>query len=247
LRPTASQVKPRSRYAGYGWGIGLAVAGLLVACGIWLVVTDAPSYRLLVRLLENPQFLKQSLERWGVLAPLIFVALQALQVVVSPIPGEATGFLGGFLFGEWPGLLYSMIGLALGSVAAFGMGRWLGARYVRRLVSEQTWDKLNFIIEGKGTLLCFVVYLIPGLPKDIVCYLFGISPISFWAFAIASTLGRLPGTWVLSAQGAHTANGDYVRVILLTAAVIAIALPVYCYRNRIVRWFRGHPTAAELQ
>ena len=173
------------------------------------------------------------------MAPVIFVGLQALQVIIAPIPGEVTGILGGFLFGQWLGLIYSTIGLTVGSVAAFAVGRWLGAHYVRTLVSQETWEKMGFIVEAEGTILCFIIYLIPGLPKDMVCYLFGISPMPLWIFALVSTLGRIPGTWLLSAQGAHTAAGDYLQVILLTATAVALALPLYYYRNRIVSWFRG--------
>ena len=72
-----------------------------------------------------------------------------------------------------------------------------------------------------------------------VCYLFGLSPMPFWVFTLISTLGRMPGTWVLSAQGAHTASGDYLGVILLTTIVVAVALPLYYLRNRIMRGFRG--------
>jgi uncharacterized membrane protein YdjX (TVP38/TMEM64 family) len=173
------------------------------------------------------------------LGPAIFIGLQALQVIIAPIPGEVTGILGGYLFGEWIGLLYSTIGLTLGSVAAFGVGRWLGARYVQKLVSPDIWQKMGFIVEAEGAILCFIIFLIPGLPKDMVCYLFGLSPMPFWVFAVVSTLGRIPGTWVLSAQGAHTAAGDYLQVILLTAMVVAVALPLYYYRNRVLGWFGG--------
>ena len=211
---------------------------LVVYCG-WLVLTEAPAYQFLVRLYSDKHFLKETLHGWGILAPLIFIALQALQVIMAPIPGDITGLLGGFLFGEWLGLFYSTIGLTLGSVAAFGVGRWLGAHYVRTLVSQQTWDKMGFIIEAEGTILCFIIFLIPGLPKDMVCYLFGMSPMPLWVFTQVSTLGRFPGTWVLSAQGAHTAAGDYLEVILLTAIVFAVALPLYYYRDRIVAWVRG--------
>jgi uncharacterized membrane protein YdjX (TVP38/TMEM64 family) len=137
------------------------------------------------------------------------------------------------------GLIYSTIGLTAGSLMAFALGRWLGDAYVRNLVSEETWNKLGFIVEAEGTILCFIIYLIPGLPKDIVCYLFGLSPMPFWVFAVVSTLGRFPGTWVLSAQGAKTATGHYIEVALLTAAVAALAVPAYYYRHRIVAWFEG--------
>ena len=124
------------------------------------------------------------------------------------------------------------------------MGRLLGANYVRGLVRQQTWDKLGFVIESEGGILCFIIYLMPGLPKDIASYLFGISPLPFWVFAVASTLGRIPGTWVLSAQGAHTASGNYLHVIVLTAIAVAVALPLYYYRNRIVAWLARSATSS---
>ena len=227
------------RIARYRWAIAGVLTVFIVGYCIWLVATDTPAYQFLVRLYVDKHFLKQTLREWGILAPVIFIALQALQVVIAPIPGEVTGILGGFLFGEWLGLIYSTIGLTLGSVVAFGVGRWLGAHYVRTLVSQETWDKMGFIIEAEGAILCFIIYLIPGLPKDMVCYLFGMSPMPLWVFSLVSTFGRIPGTWVLSAQGAHTAAGDYLEAILLTALVLAVALPLYYYRNRIIGSFRN--------
>ena len=225
------------------WAIAAGVTGLIVAYCAWLVWTNAPVYQFLVRLYVDKYFLKRTLREWGVLAPVIFILLQALQVVISPIPGEATGILGGYLFGQWVGLLYSTIGLTLGSVVAFWIGRWLGAHYVKNLVSPETWNRLGFIVEAEGAVLCFIIYLIPGLPKDIVCYLFGISPMPLWVFALVSGLGRIPGTWVLSAQGAHTAAGDYMQAILVSAVAVAAALPLYYYRHRIVTWFHGRSAA----
>ncbi|HEV8440312.1 MAG TPA: TVP38/TMEM64 family protein [Methylomirabilota bacterium] len=223
----------------YRWVVGGVLLAALVGYGVWLVHTEAPAYRFLVRLYVDKHFLKQTLREWGILAPILFMSMQALQVIVSPIPGEATGFLGGYLFGEALGLVYSTIGLTCGSVIAFWIGRWLGEHYVRNLVRKETWDKLGFIVEAEGAILCFIVYLIPGLPKDIMCYLFGISPMPLWVFVLVSGLGRIPGTWVLSAQGAHTATGNYLQLILISAVFAAVALPLYYYRQRIVTWLKG--------
>ena len=217
---------------------GAIITTFLVWCA-WLVLTDAPAYQRLVRLYADKLFLKHTLRDWGVLAPVVFVGLQALQVIIAPIPGELTGILGGYLFGQWLGLFYSTIGLTVGSVVAFAVGRWLGAHYVQRLVSPDIWRKMGFIVEAEGAILCFIIFLVPGLPKDMTCYLFGLSPMPFWVFAVVSTLGRIPGTWILSAQGARTASGDYRYVILLTAVVVAVALPLYCYRHRLIEWVRG--------
>src|SRR6266478_3370019 len=219
------------------WTLRIGILEAVSAYAAWLVWTDAPAYRFSYRLFHDNQYMKDKLVEWGAAAPIIFIAIQALQVVIAPIPGEVTGILGGFVFGQWLGLVYSTIGLTIGSLASFALGRWLGDAYVRNLVSEETWNKLGFIVEAEGTILCFIIYLIPGLPKDIICYLFGLSPMPFWVFAVVSTLGRIPGTWVLSAQGAKTATGHYIEVLLLTAIVAALAVPLYYARHRIVKWF----------
>jgi len=219
------------------WTLGIGILVAVSAYAAWLVWTDAPAYRFSYRLFHDNQYMKDKLGEWVAAAPILFIALQAPQVVIAPIPGDVTGILGGFVFGQWLGLVYSTIGLTIGSLASFALGRWLGDAYVRNLVSEETWNKLGFIVEAEGTILCFIIYLIPGLPKDIICYLFGLSPMPFWVFAVVSTLGRIPGTWVLSAQGAKTATGHYIEVLLLTAIVAALAVPLYYARHRIVKWF----------
>ncbi len=109
-------MKPKVR-----WIIGGAIIAALVASAGWFVLTNAPAYQFLVRLYVDKRFLKHTLREWGVLAPVIFIGLQALQVIIAPIPGELTGILGGYLFGQWGGLLYSTIGLTLGSVGAFAV------------------------------------------------------------------------------------------------------------------------------
>ena len=242
-QPTSEVAGPR--WVGGPWsawllGIGAAA---LVGVVVWLVVSDSRVYRFLLRLYQDREFTRDTLQRWGVLAPVIFMLIQALQVVISPVPGEVTGFLGGFLFGEALGFVYSTIGLTLGSLAAFGAGHWLGAPYVRRLVPAHLWDHMGFLVKAEGAILCFILYLLPGFPKDIVCYLFGLSPMPFWVFGTLSTLGRMPGTWVLSAQGAKTATGQYVEVIILTAVVAAVALPLYYFRKQILAWFRRSGSA----
>src|SRR5439155_1184210 len=103
---------------------------------------------------------------------------------VAPGPGELTGFLGGLVFGETLGFVYSTVGLTLGSILAFAVGRWLGTPMVRRFVPPHMWDRMGFLVKAEGAVLCFLIFLIPGFPKDIACYLFGLSPIPFGVFAV---------------------------------------------------------------
>lgn len=234
-----------ARLSRYRWALGLGLALLLAGLGVWLVLADSAMYRFLVRLAVDQEFLRDMLQRLGIVAPVVFVAIQALQVVIAPIPGEVTGLVGGFVFGEWLGFIYSSIGLTAGSLVAFWIGRRLGAAFVRRVIADRLWQRIAFIIEAEGALLCFVIYAVPALPKDIACYLFGLSPMPFWVFAVASTLGRMPGTWLLSAQGAKVATGQYLELALLTAVALMVAVPLYYYRHRIMARLHGRPTRDE--
>jgi uncharacterized membrane protein YdjX (TVP38/TMEM64 family) len=212
------------------------VAALVLV--IWLVMADAPIVRFVIRLYRDKHFLKDTVAAWGWMAPLVFILIQALQVIISPIPGEITGPVGGALFGTLWGLIYSTIGLTIGTLACFGAGRRWGEPLVRPWLSEHHWNRMNFVIEAEGAILCLILYLIPGFPKDIVSYLFGISPMPFWLFAAVSTIGRVPGTWISSYFGAHVAEQQYIYAVAFLAIVLAICLPVYYYRERILRRFQ---------
>jgi uncharacterized membrane protein YdjX (TVP38/TMEM64 family) len=204
---------------------------------IWLVMIDAPIVRFAIRLYRDKQFLKDTVGSWGWLAPLVFIAIQTLQVIIAPIPGEMTGPVGGALFGTLWGLIYSTVGLTIGTLVCFAIGRKWGEPLVRPWLSDHHWNRMNFIVEAEGAILCFILYLIPGFPKDITAYLFGISPIPFWIFAIVSTLGRMPGTWIASYFGAHVAEHQVIYALAFIAVVAALCLPLFYYRERIIQRF----------
>src|SRR5262249_55548448 len=146
---------PVTRQPRWLWGTiaSVSLVAVLVVT-VWIGLADTPAVRSLIQLYTDPAFLRAHLQVWGSWGPLVFIALQALQVVVAPIPGEVTGFLGGFLFGQWIGLGYSMVGLTAGSLFAFAVGRWLGAAFVQRLVSAEVWDRLGFVVEAEGAIVC---------------------------------------------------------------------------------------------
>jgi uncharacterized membrane protein YdjX (TVP38/TMEM64 family) len=170
------------------------------------------------------------------LGPLVFIVIQALQVIIAPIPGDFTVLLGGLVLGQWLGFFYSTIGLTIGSSVAFFAGRRFGAPLVRRVLSQRVRDQLDTVPEASGAIFCFVMFLVPGLPKDIACYVFGVTRMSLWSFVAVSTLGRMPGTWLLSAQGAHAAVGDWVGLVVILTAVMVLGAPLYWWRSRIIHW-----------
>jgi uncharacterized membrane protein YdjX (TVP38/TMEM64 family) len=223
------------------WALLSAVLFASLAVVIWLVATEAPIVRWMIRLYQDKHFLKETVSAWGWMAPIVFMAIQALQVIISPIPGEITGPVGGALFGTLWGVIYSTIGLTFGTLFCFWVGRRWGEPLVRPWLSEHNWNRMSFILEAEGAIICFVLYLIPGFPKDIVSYLFGLSPMPFWVFAVVSTVGRLPGTWISSYFGAHVAEQQYIYAIAFMASVIAGCLPLYYYRDRLLKHFQKPP------
>ncbi|MBM4284139.1 MAG: TVP38/TMEM64 family protein [Deltaproteobacteria bacterium] len=186
----------------------------------------------------NKEMIKVWIEQTGGWAPVIFISIQTLQVVLAPIPGEATGFIGGFLFGVPLGLLYSTIGLTIGSIIAFGLGHWLEKAFVVKMVSQETMDKFDFLMEHQGALVSFIFFLIPGFPKDLLCFILGLSPMSFRLFVVIVTVGRIPGTLMLTLQGAQVYEGNYWESVVLIGLCLLVAGVLYYYREQVYRWIR---------
>jgi len=230
----------------FGKVIFSIASGLLipvVAYILWFpdALTDPyGAYRNLVELFAERERFRALVLSYGNLAPVVFIGLQISQVVISFIPGEATGFLGGFIFGILQGFIYSSIGLSLGSLIAFGLSRWLGMRFVQRIVRPALYQKFAFLQEPRGIFAVFVFFLIPGFPKDTLSYILGVTPIPVWVFFVTMTLGRMPGTWLLSVQGAKFQAGDSFSWVLLVAIGAFLLLMGYLYRDRIMVFVRRH-------
>jgi uncharacterized membrane protein YdjX (TVP38/TMEM64 family) len=175
---------------------------------------------------------------FGPTAPFVFVGLQFLQVMIAPIPGELTGFIGGCLFGTAASFLYSTIGLALGSCLAFMVSRWFGQPLVRRFVGKEIMDKFDYLMEHKGALFSFIFFLIPGLPKDSFCYLLGLSPMHFLTFLVISTVGRIPGTLLLSMEGQAIRAEHYRSFFVILGLGLTVIVFALIYRDKVEHWLK---------
>lgn len=146
---------------------------------------------------------------------LIFILLQILQVLIAPFPGEATGFMGGYIYGVLLGTVYSTIGLSLGSWAAFLLAKTFGMPLVEKIFKAETIKKYDHFVTHQGTYITFILFLIPGFPKDTLCYILGLSHMTFGIFMVISSIGRLLGTFFLSASGASLHNEQMVVFFIL--------------------------------
>ena len=146
---------------------------------------------------------------FGHFAAIVFILIQALQVVFAPVPGEITGFVGGLIFGNVLGTLYSTAGLVLGSLCAFGISRSLGLRFVEKVVKKDYIDRFDHFIRHKGVNVSFILFLIPGFPKDSLCYLLGLTHMRIVDFLLVNIFARLPGTLMLTMQGTAVHTEQY--------------------------------------
>jgi uncharacterized membrane protein YdjX (TVP38/TMEM64 family) len=169
-------------------------------------------------------------------APLVFMGIQVLQVIVAPIPGEATGVIGGYLFGTLNVFIYSSLALTVGSWVNFAIGRLLGRRYVRKMIPETYLDRMDFLLRHQGILVVFILFVIPGFPKDYLCLFLGVSALPIRAFLLLAAIGRMPGTLMLSLQGASLFDGNYTALAALFGACLLIVYLAYRYRESLYRW-----------
>jgi uncharacterized membrane protein YdjX (TVP38/TMEM64 family) len=187
-------------------------------------------------LLKDKEAFRQRIEAYGMWAPGVFIIFQIFQVLASPIPGELVGAAGGYVFGWLPSLVYSTIGLSLGSWINFFAARLLGRGLVERIIPPAYLAKIAFLMERQGLVASFIFFVIPGFPKDYFCYALGLSPMNWRSFMVMSSIGRIPGTLMLSLQGAAVYHENYWSFLVLGVLSVAFILPVYIWRENIYQW-----------
>jgi len=213
--------------------IGCSLAGLVLAGILYLLYANG-----FIEYFTDRHRLLNLINTHRAYAAFIFIGLQALQVVAAPVPGEVTGFVGGVFFGAARGILYSTIGLAFGSWLAFLLARVAGRPLVEMFVNPGTLDHYDYVMKHKGMFLAFLMFLIPGFPKDILCYLLGLGHMRQRDFLIVSTSGRLLGTTLLTLGGTFFRHRRYGALFTLAGVCIFIILLTMVYRETIERWFR---------
>lgn len=155
----------------------LAGFGLTYWREIWAVLTQPQARDAFIEFVRGK----------GVLGVFIFLGIQLLQVVVAFLPGEAVEFAAGLLYGTWAGLLLCLLGILLASCTVYAFVRLFGAKRI----DEKAFTKYRFLRdEAHIRFSVFLVFFIPGTPKDLLTYLGPFLPIPAWQFLIISTLAR---------------------------------------------------------
>lgn len=149
---------------------------------------------------------------------LLYIGIQILQVFIAFIPGEAVEIAGGLAFGPWEGLALSMIGVAIGSCVIFLLSKTLGIKFVRLFVSEERLNDLAIIrSDARLNSLVFLLFFIPGTPKDALTYLVGMTRMKLPVFLLISLFARIPSILTSTWGGDLIMSGDYLSAVIIFA------------------------------
>ncbi|MCX6028671.1 MAG: VTT domain-containing protein [Chloroflexi bacterium] len=167
---------------------------------------------------------------WG---PALLIALYVAQVIAAPIPGQVVNFVAGYLYGFGLGSLYSWLGMVIGSAAAMALARLAGRPLVVRLVNPTRLDRLDRLAAGRGLGFFFLVFLIPGLPDDAVCFLAGLTPLPLPALIAAAAVGRIPGIVAAVWAGAYAGRLPWQGWLIGGGISLVAAVLLWRYGHRV--------------
>lgn len=175
----------------------------------------------------------ESVGFWGVLA-MLFV--QVLQIVVAVIPGEPIELLMGLMFGTWCGLFLTLAGILIGTTIVFFLVKRFGEPLTSKFVNVHKFDQLKFLHDpARRDSLIFILFLIPGTPKDVLTYFVPFTNIKFSHFLPLATLARIPSVISSTLVGAAVGSGKLWQSAIIFAATALIGLAGIFINSRLTK------------
>ncbi len=169
----------------------------------------------------------------GAIAPLIFIAISFLQVTFIPIPSAVTIVAGSYMFGFWQSFLYSYIGIILGSLLAFFLGKFIGRPFINwAFGGKEETDNYMKRLKGKESVVMFFMFLLPVFPDDALCALAGILPIGWFKFIFMQLTTRVTsilGT-LLFMSGEIIPYSGWGLAVIIVVAVLSIIAFIFCFK-----------------
>jgi len=210
---------------------------LLISCVATLVTWP------FIRNLNTPEY-QELFGEWvaglGFMGVLVLFLAYIVAVLVAPLPGGPVQMLAGAVYGTWGGLLIMMIGWVAGTLLIFSMVRKFGLPLVRRFLGDDMISEWGFLSnEKKTSIVVFILFLIPGLPKSFLAYMGPLTGLSMAQFTVISVLGRFPALLSSTAMGDAAMRGNwpvFFAVFTLTAITGILGIQ---FRERIIRHFEA--------
>ena len=179
----------------------------------------------IIQFAENPEAFKNWVDTYGIFGKITFILMVFIQVIVALIPGEPLEMVAGYAFGGVEGTILCLIGITLGSVAVLWFVRRYGVRFVEVFFDVKKINSLKFLQnEKRRNFLVFLLFFLPGTPKDLITYFVGLTDIKFSSFLLAVSLARLPSI-ISSTFGGHALGlKEYTSAIIILAVTALLSL-----------------------
>lgn len=210
------------------WIVGLGLGLFLVL----FVLVAWYAGRPLVAFASEPERFQQWVDSQGLLAPVLFMGMVILQVVVAVIPGEPLEIAAGYAFGALEGTVLCVLGTLIGGVLVFLLVRRFGAQAVEVFFDLEKFRSLRFFQDRRRlTFWVFLVFFLPGTPKDVLCYLVGLTDMRLRTWILVSAVARIPSIITSTVGGSALGMGEYAFAAIAFLAALAISgLGLLAYR-----------------
>ena len=210
---------------------------VLLLCGyiFWDLATSGPIFSRF----GNSEWVKAKLESLGAAAPILFILLTIIQTIIAPIPGQVVGGIGGLLFGWWE-ILWSLIGGTIGYLINILLARKFGRPLLEKIFKKEAIDKFDFALGDNSAIILFLIFLLPGLPDDMVGYMAGLTNIRLGKLMTLVTLGRLPSVIVMNYVGMGVSESNLTPVIIVCGVVVTLLAVVAWKREKIIEFLKKH-------
>lgn len=190
----------------------------------------------MIRLVSEPEKFRAWVESRGNWGRLIFIGMMVFQVLIALVPGEPLEIGAGYAFGAAEGTILCVIGVTVGSIMVFGLVRRFGMRLVEVFFDTGKIKKLKFLQNEKRLdLITFLVFFLPGTPKDLLTYFVGVTDIKLSKFILIVSVARLPSIITSTVGGSALGIGKYELAVIVFGVTIAASLLGLFIYNRICK------------
>ena len=180
--------------------------------------------RPLIHFVQEPERFRQWVDAQGIWGPVLFTGMVILQVIVAVIPGEPLEIAAGYAFGAVEGTILCVLGTFIGGMLVFLLVRRFGVRAVEVFFPEEKLRRLRFLHnERRLSRWVFLIFFLPGTPKDVLCYFVGLTPMPLRTWAVISAVARLPSIITSTVGGNALGMGNYAFAIVVFAATLAVS------------------------
>lgn len=171
---------------------------------------------------------------------LVTLGIQLLQIFIAFIPGEPVELMLGVVWGPWLGTLTCLIGIFIGTATIYLLVRKLGMRFVGRMVGTEDLTKYRFLSDkNKVEMTVFILFFIPGTPKDALTYIAPIAPIHPVKYLLIATFARIPSIITSTILGDSVAEGKYIIAAIVFAITALISVFGIIFGNKYIEMRQG--------